>query len=90
MADPFPFGEFAGVGGFFILLIFVLWLAFVVGLIALIALGIRWLIRNTNDGQRSGPTGRAEDTAMATLRERFARGEIDADEFEQRRRALGG
>jgi putative membrane protein len=90
MSDPFPFGEFAGVGGFFILLIFVLWMAFVVGLIALIALGIRWLLRNTNDRSATGPTARAEDSAMATLRERFARGEIDADEFEQRRRALGG
>ena len=31
-----------------------------------------------------------EDTAMELLRQRFARGEIDAAEFEERKRALGG
>ena len=32
----------------------------------------------------------AEDAALAMLRERFARGEIDATEFEERKRILGG
>jgi putative membrane protein len=31
-----------------------------------------------------------DDGALAVLRERFARGEIDAAEFEERRRTLGG
>ena len=53
---------------------------------AVVVVGVRWLIRNKSDGQRPGPP---DDAAMATLRERFARGEIDSDEFEQRRRALG-
>ena len=82
MFDPF-FGGF----GMMALLAIVLNLAFVVFVVVVVMLGVRWLMRNTNEGPRSGPP---EDTAMATLRERFARGEIDSDEFEQRRRALGG
>ncbi len=50
-----------------------------VAVIVLIVLGIRWLLQNTgsglHDGSRRPP---AEDPALAVLRERFARGEIDA------------
>jgi putative membrane protein len=45
-------------------------------------LGIRWLVRNT-DGSRS-------DAAVAILRERYARGEITKEEFDAKRRDLGG
>jgi putative membrane protein len=77
-------------GGFWLiaLLGFLVWLVFVGGLITLIVLGIRWLLRNTRDGLHA-PDRPAEDTALATLRERFARGEIDAEEYEARRRTLG-
>lgn len=34
--------------------------------------------------------GRSEDDALENLRARFARGEIDADRFEEMRRTLGG
>ncbi len=65
-------------------------LAVTIGIVVLIALGIRWLLRNT-DGPPRGSVGRpAEDAALAMLRERFARGEIDATEFEERKRILGG
>jgi putative membrane protein len=43
-------------------------------------LGIRWLARRS---RRAGG-----DAAMAILRERYARGEIDREEFEARRRDL--
>ncbi len=49
----------------------------VVGIVAL----IRWL------WPASG-MGRAEDRALAILRERYARGEINQEEFEARRRDL--
>jgi uncharacterized membrane protein len=84
-------GEFAVVG-----IVALLWgivsLAFGIAMIVLIVLGIRWLIRNTAAGnQLTGPGPRTgDDAAMAALRERFARGEIDAQEFEERRRVLGG
>ena len=42
--------------------------------------GIRWLI-----GQSKAPR---RDSAMEILRERFARGEIDKDEFETKKREL--
>jgi putative membrane protein len=50
------------------------------GLIALIV----WTVRTTSD--RTRPQSRA----LGILEERYARGEIDQDEFEQRRRTLDG
>lgn len=55
------------------------------GLILLIVLAVRWVgsgtIRRSDD---EAPRNRALDV----LEERFARGEIDKDEFEERRRLL--
>jgi putative membrane protein len=74
-----------GFGAWFVIAIVA---AFWLGVIALIFLGIRWLIQNNEANRATRP--RAEDTAMELLRQRFARGEIDATEFEERKRALGG
>jgi putative membrane protein len=79
------FGNF----GMMALFAFVLNITFVVFVVVVAVVGIRWLIRNTNSPQGGGPAATTEDSALAVLRERFARGEIDADEFEQRRRTLG-
>jgi len=51
--------------------------------------GLIWLIAYSIRGfSRSG--GRDPDrSAIQVLEERFARGEIDRDEFEERRRVLG-
>ena len=40
--------------------------------------------------QVASPDGMAGDAALATLRARFARGEIDRAEYEERRTILGG
>jgi putative membrane protein len=56
------------------------WLAGLVILVAVIPIGI-WLTRRS--GQRSGGLD-----ARRVLEERFARGEISAEEFEERRRVL--
>ncbi|GGD28873.1 SHOCT domain-containing protein [Sinisalibacter lacisalsi] len=49
--------------------------------IALIAFGVKWLSDN-----RGASNSRRD--ALDILRERFASGEIDEDEFERRRKAL--
>jgi len=53
------------------------WALFVTAMVLL----IRYLVRNTR------PTGR-DSQAMAILQERYARGEIAKEEFEQKRRDL--
>ena len=53
----------------------------VAAIIVLVVLAVRWL----------GPARRAGSgrTSLDILEERFARGEIDAQEFQERRRTLG-
>ncbi|MDF2093657.1 SHOCT domain-containing protein [Knoellia sp. 3-2P3] len=59
---------------------------------AVVVFGIVALFRGTRDGgsrdggSRSGQ--RDEDSAQRILEERFARGEIDADEYRQRSQVL--
>lgn len=64
----------------------VMMIAFWGGIILLIVLAVRWLGSAGPGAHAPGPTGKA---AVDTLRDRFARGEIDKAEFEERRRALG-
>ena len=60
-----------------------------------LALGVVLLLRGGRFGGGGGaehlappPPRRAEDPALAILRERYARGEIDTAEYEERRRRL--
>ena len=67
-----------GFGMFFGAIAMILVVAAIIGLVVL---AVRWL---------SGPTrGGSGRTALGILEERFARGEIDAQEFQERRRTLG-
>jgi putative membrane protein len=77
----------------------VLGLAFTIGIIVLIVLAIRWLIRADRNSRLppSGPGGAAgwdrsgaADDPLEILRQRYARGEIDDEEYERRRRTLTG
>jgi putative membrane protein len=77
-----------GLSGLFFVLFFVLAIAFWGGLLALIFLGIRWLLRQSANDRRDVPS--SEDTALELLRQRYARGEIDSTEYEERKRMLGG
>ena len=54
--------------------------------IAVAVLLVRWLAGPWQGASHPVPPGR---TPLDILRERFARGEIDKDEFEERRRVLG-
>lgn len=58
------------------------------GVIALGILLVRWL---GGGGHRTSAShaDRAERHALDILKERYARGEIDSQEFEERRRAIG-
>src|SRR5215212_6282877 len=63
-------------------------LLFLGGLIALIAWVVVHLTSSRHGESTLGTT--RQDSAEEILRQRFARGEIDAEEYEERRRTLGG
>ncbi len=66
-------------GSIFMLLF---WAAVIIGIVAV----VRWLMSAGH-----GPAGaHARDSALDTLRDRFARGEIDKEEFEERKKHLAG
>ncbi len=62
------------------LMMLVFWILVIVAIIA----GVRWM---TGQG-RPGPGPAHRDTALDILRERYARGEISREEFEQRKKDL--
>jgi len=90
-------GGFGGGIGFAAIVIFVIWLLFVVGVVSLIVLAIRWFLRQERGGGSAGG-GSAMSSAAAPkaadpleiLRERYARGEVDDEEYERRRKILSG
>ena len=55
------------------------WLLLILGIVVL----AKWLIRGHSDAR-----GSAEQRALEILAERYARGEIDNKEFEEKRRDL--
>ena len=73
----------AGAGG---LLGLALMAVFWVGVIALIAYSVRGFGRTAP--ALTGMRDVGGDRALATLRDRYARGQIDHGEYEERRRAL--
>lgn len=68
-----------GMGGFGSLLVLVL-----------VGLGIYYFVKERDARPRSDDRdgGRVRDSALDLLRERYARGEIDKAEFDERRREL--
>lgn len=81
--DPYNWGPHMWGGWFFGPFTMI---AVVVLIALLIALFVRWLGGSVGGG---GDRGQSAKSALDILRERFARGEIDKDEFEERKRALG-
>lgn len=49
---------------------------------------VRWLMGPAHHGHGPYASGPVERSPLDILKERFARGEIDKDEFEERRRVL--
>ena len=77
MHHPMMWGMWGAWGLGMMLMMLVFWAAVIVGIV----LAIRWLV-----GQ--GRLGRPHDAALDILRQRYARGEINKDEFEAKRRDL--
>ena len=72
-----------GMGGFGGIFMMVFWILILVGLIFL----IKWLIQSTS---RNKGIGDGESRAIDILKERYARGEIDKDEFDSKTKDLLG
>lgn len=70
-------------GGIFGPLLMIFYLALLVGVIVIV---VRWLSGTSLGGVLPSPP--AASDALDILKERFARGEIDKDEFDERRRTL--
>jgi putative membrane protein len=68
------------IGGIFMI---VFWVAIIVGIIFL----IRWLFVASRTGAHGPAYG--GDTALDILKKRYARGEIDKQEFEEKKKDLG-
>ncbi|WP_324756106.1 SHOCT domain-containing protein [Haloarcula sp. GH36] len=60
------------------------WIAFPIGYGGVLPLTLGVLRARSAAGDRSAETQPTESTPVATLRERYARGEIDESEFERR------
>ncbi len=70
-------GGMSGLGGIIMILFW-----------GLIIVGIVMVIRYFTAGQGVGPSNRSGSDPLQILRERYARGEIDTQEFEERRKIL--
>ena len=61
-------------------------IVFIAVIVAVVVLMVRWLGGSGHGTAPHSPPGKAP---LDILKERFARGEIDKEEFEERRRTLG-
>lgn len=73
-------------GGFGWFMAPVMMLLFLVAVVIVVMLVIRWL--GGPDGGMASSSGQAGPSARQILEERFARGEIDEEEFRKRKKAL--
>jgi len=64
----------------------IMMILFIAVVVILVVFLVRWFGASGHGTSSHPPAGK---TALDILKERFARGEIDAEEFEARRRTLG-
>lgn len=76
-------GMMGGYGGGWLgsIIMIAFWAAVIVGIVLL----IRWLVQSTGAGSHGA---RSEESALEILKKRYARGEIDKKEFEQKKKDL--
>ena len=82
-------GNWGGYGwwgmGFGLLFMILFWAVIIVGIVAL----VRWLVRESQAGrQQDGRALPRDKSPLEIVQERYARGEIDRAEFEQKRQDL--
>ena len=77
--DMGSMGWGAGWGFFGVLQMLLWWVLIILGIVVL----VKWLLGGTPRGE-----AKPGDRALEVLRERYARGEIDKDEFDKRKRDL--
>ncbi|WP_022726788.1 SHOCT domain-containing protein [Fodinicurvata sediminis] len=65
-------------------------MAFFYGLLALMVVMVLRTFGIGSGATKSGATSAVQESSDAILRERFARGEIEQDEFERRKKTLNG
>ncbi len=82
--DDHPHMEAWGWGG--MILGPIMMIVFIAVVVVVVVLLVRWLGWTGHGGAIHIPPGK---TPLDILRERFAKGEIDKEEFEERRRTLG-
>jgi putative membrane protein len=80
-----------GDGGWAWMMIFgpLMMIPFVAAVVVLVAFALRWLTGHGPHGTGHAPAAPPARTPLDILKERFARGEIDKAEYEERRRILG-
>ena len=72
-----------GMGWFGGIVMIVFWILILVGLVFL----IKWLVQSTSRDKITGSSG---DRSLEILKERYAKGEIDKQEFENKKKDLSG
>ena len=70
-----------GMGGFGFIMMIAFWILIVVGIVFV----IRWLAASTNAAKSTHAIG---ETPQDILKKRYARGEIDKAEFEEKKKVL--
>ena len=75
------FGGFGGFGGWWMALIMII-------VLGLIIWGIVTLVRRTSWAGCCGPVSQHADSAMEILKKRYASGEINKEEFEEKKKNL--
>lgn len=71
-------GMMSGCGGWWMIIV---WIAVIIGIVFL----VKWLVEQGRTGRQ---TSEKEESPLDILKKRYAKGEIDKEEFERKKRDL--